>query len=255
LRGKGRGRAPRDGGGRGRDRVETTPTGKRVFERHSGTGRGKEQRKSGYGGGGAEGTVQDELAAVEDAKKDQTQVQTKTTTPQQPEEKVVTLADYEEQLKKKQVTDEQKKSLRQAEEPKDSKLFKKGKTFEKKEENFYDIKKPVSQKSEQPKEKTQQSKSSLSIDEFVARYGGDEAPQQEVQQQTTTSAPSTEDNSANQQGFVETSDRRQRGGRGRGRGNTRGGRGGNRGGSTSRGGRSHINLKDDNAFPTLGGRK
>jgi len=253
LRGKGRGRTPRDGGGRGRDRVETTSSGKRVYDRRSGTGRGTENRKQGYGGSGAEGTIADELTGqLEDNKQVQEVTKTETVKPTkviEPEEKVVVFSDYQNAMKAKLV-DDSKKSLRKAEEPKDSKLFKKGKTFEKKEETFFGLKQNTKKvEEEKPKEKTEKVKNTLSVDEFSAKFGGD--TQVEEQTTTTTTTTTTNTNSDDtQSGFVD----QRRGGRGgRGRGNNRGGRGNTRGGRGGRG--SSINLKDESSFPSLSGRK
>jgi plasminogen activator inhibitor 1 RNA-binding protein len=244
-------RVPRGRGGRGRGFGNRAP--KRIFERHSGTGRGKEVRKGGYGGYDAEGTMQDDLKSeevtmeltAEDANKPA--ADPVTPAPQQPpapeteeeknaredkekEDAQIGYDQYLEIQKKKAVEDDTKVQVRKVQI--DDKKFKACKQLEKDDDNeFADVLASDKKDSEESKKKNdKKAKKVKHLDEFNAENGGN----------ASTHASNAEFRGRGRGGF--------RGGRGRGTG--RGGFRGGRGGAAQN--TQQVNIQDEAAFPKLG---
>jgi len=274
----GRGQTNRRGG-RG---APAPREGKRVYDRKSGTGRGRELRKSGYGGAGAVGkweeeavvaqeTIQAEQTANKDAAAGETKVEE------------VPVEDSEEQkaLKKEEEEEKKKKSFDQwlAEKNKnkvvadsqlntrevevDEKQFKASKVFSKEDDvaEYSALKK----ESKLKKGKGKTKKNVVSLDEFNSKAAEKQpegeapaaaAPAQSQAQSQAQPRESNRENNNRDNNRDNRDNRDNRGGRGRARGGDRG-RGGFRGRGRGRGGRgnggreANLALSDDNAFPKL----
>jgi len=283
----GRGQTVRRGG-RGTAPVRE---GKRVLDRRSGTGRGREIRKNGHGGIGAAGTfteeasiAQEQLQAEHDAEAAAKLADAEQTTPveakpQEPhvesvEEKARREEDEKEAKKKTydQFLQEQKKKavdadsqLNTREVEVDEKRFKPSKPLEEVDEvaEYTALKKEKTLKKGKGKAK----KNVVSLDEFNAKAADKQpegeapaaaAPQREPRERQYREPREDRPPREERSGDDNRGGRGGRGGRGRGRGGDRGrgnfrGRGGQRGqGRGGRGGAAAPPLSDDNAFPKLG---
>jgi len=214
----------------------------RVFDRRSGTGRGRENKRSG-GGRGNWGTVEDDKKAqTEKGETQETEVsaEPKETTEQAPQEPAVeavpeeedntkTLSEYLTQIKKPVHS---LPEARRANEGNDSQWSKfKPLTRQFEEDTFFKAESADKEvKKEGSAESKDESKKTVRADE-VLKFTDSPKPQ-----------------------FGRGGKRGGRGGRGGdrgGRGGDRGGRGGDRGGRGGRTGGNAPNYKDESAFPSL----
>jgi len=270
-------------GGRG---AHPPRDGKRIFERKSGTGRGREVRKGGYGGTGAVGKWEEEAVVAQETiqaehAKDATATATTETkaeeVPVEETEEQKALRKEEEEEKKKKTFDQflaekKKKSveadsqLNTREVEVDEKQFKAAKVFAKEDETSeYSA---LKRENKLKKGKGKAKKNFVSLDEFNAK-AGDKQPEGESPAAAAAPAQSRDnrenrdnrdntrenrDNNRDSRDNRENRDNTRGGGRGRGRGGDRG-RGGFRGRGRGRGrgnGReASFVLADDNAFPKL----
>lgn len=251
---------------------------KREFDRHSGTGRGKEVKKDGHGryGWGSEKNPTEEMEASgrTDAPADD-DADAPAAADAEDDVKSVT---YEEYLKRKEAEMPQDDREAKGRKPEVAQKFGKGQVFQKNEETvlFPDLVKGKSSGKKKDK-----GKKGLSLDEFVAKNGGPlPPPRVESEERRGDGAGRGRgrgDGRGRGRGRGAGGDRgrggddrgagAERGGRGRGRGRGGGGdrggrgrggafRGGDRGGrggrGGSRGGRGNVNVNSEADFPSLG---
>lgn len=279
-------RGGRGGRGRGRGRGNGRPEGtgnrmpKRLYDRHSGTGRGTEIRKGGYGGYGAAGTWKDEVTGETEAKAEQpadasaptdapaaaeVAAPPKEETPEEKKEreeyeaeakkrleeeeadrKKKTYDQFLEEQKAKAVADDANLKLRVVEV--DESQFKACQPVSKKVDTYLEVDDDAKDDKKKGKSKEKSAKKALSLDEFKVQTGGIEVPYTE---------------SFRPRGRGGRGGRGSRGGAPRGdRGAPRGGfRGAPRGRGGYRGGRGghadavdpNLNITNETDFPKLGG--